>query len=287
MIDEFSINMPEEKPIEDKKKAKKKKEIKSAIEIAKQDDLGGAEKFINPEETIMLPIKEIEHYDLDFDDYLEPKKKIDLDDLDNDKALSLEELGIDESEQTYIHLEDLNNSLAKDISKPKKNKYKKPEPKKEKEISYPNGDTYESFAPELDEGSFQDWMKESSFRFGVNKLNWKKRHRRLPMLRFASWWVLHNVIAHMFLGILPFKPFIWFHDWTSKHLNREPFGADQWWPIAELKASESPIFMSPEHYFLWVIHHSIVHPLIGILPFEFAFKAHDATYNILIQAERI
>lgn len=33
------------------------------------------------------------------------------------------------------------------------------------------------------------------------------------------WWVVHNCVAHMCLGICPMKWSFDFHDWTSRKLN--------------------------------------------------------------------
>ncbi len=30
-----------------------------------------------------------------------------------------------------------------------------------------------------------------------------------------GWWLVHNLVAHILIGILPIKPFFDFHDWTS------------------------------------------------------------------------
>jgi hypothetical protein len=33
------------------------------------------------------------------------------------------------------------------------------------------------------------------------------------------WWIVHNCVAHMCLGICPMKWSFDFHDWTSRKLN--------------------------------------------------------------------
>jgi len=38
----------------------------------------------------------------------------------------------------------------------------------------------------------------------------------LPRVQYGFWWVVHNCIAHFFIGLLPLKPFFWFHDYTSR-----------------------------------------------------------------------
>jgi hypothetical protein len=36
--------------------------------------------------------------------------------------------------------------------------------------------------------------------------------------RHYFWWVVHNIIAHILIGLIPIKTFFDFHDWTSKRL---------------------------------------------------------------------
>ncbi|MEK6829898.1 MAG: hypothetical protein AABY15_07295 [Nanoarchaeota archaeon] len=42
-----------------------------------------------------------------------------------------------------------------------------------------------------------------------------------PVIEHHFWWLLHNCIAHMLIGIIPVKWFFTFHDWTSRKLNAE------------------------------------------------------------------
>ncbi len=37
--------------------------------------------------------------------------------------------------------------------------------------------------------------------------------------RYYLWWVIHNCLAHPLIGILPFRPFFEFHDYTSRRIN--------------------------------------------------------------------
>jgi hypothetical protein len=37
--------------------------------------------------------------------------------------------------------------------------------------------------------------------------------------RYFFWWVVHNCIAHPLIGVMPFRPFFEFHDWTSRRIN--------------------------------------------------------------------
>lgn len=40
-----------------------------------------------------------------------------------------------------------------------------------------------------------------------------------PYIEHHFWWLLHNCVAHMLIGLVPVKWFFDFHDWTSKKLN--------------------------------------------------------------------
>ena len=44
---------------------------------------------------------------------------------------------------------------------------------------------------------------------------------RAPRARHRAWWVVHNCIAHMVLGIAPCQTTFRFHDWTSRRLNHD------------------------------------------------------------------
>lgn len=48
-----------------------------------------------------------------------------------------------------------------------------------------------------------------------------RRARRLALLRHHGWWLLHNCVAHMAIGLVPVKTTFRFHDWTSRKLNAE------------------------------------------------------------------
>jgi len=40
-----------------------------------------------------------------------------------------------------------------------------------------------------------------------------------PVIEHHFWWILHNNIAHLLIGLIPIKLFFDFHDWTSRKLN--------------------------------------------------------------------
>jgi len=41
----------------------------------------------------------------------------------------------------------------------------------------------------------------------------------LPPMRHHFWWLLHNLVAHPFIGIAPIKVAFDFHDWTSRKMS--------------------------------------------------------------------
>lgn len=41
-------------------------------------------------------------------------------------------------------------------------------------------------------------------------------------IRHLGWWVVHNVVSHPLIGLLPFRWAFDFHDWTSVKLNSHP-----------------------------------------------------------------
>lgn len=59
----------------------------------------------------------------------------------------------------------------------------------------------------------------SAERFPMRVEKFRKNKKVLPVLQHYFWWFVHNNITHFLIGILPFKPFFKFHDWTSVKLN--------------------------------------------------------------------
>ena len=43
--------------------------------------------------------------------------------------------------------------------------------------------------------------------------------RTLPLAQHYAWWLIHNLVAHPAIGVLPIKASFDFHDWTSRKLN--------------------------------------------------------------------
>jgi hypothetical protein len=57
----------------------------------------------------------------------------------------------------------------------------------------------------------------SSDRF-KNRIDIFKANKK-PVYKHHWWWVVHNCISHMFIGLVPCKMSFDFHDWTSKKIN--------------------------------------------------------------------
>ena len=63
-------------------------------------------------------------------------------------------------------------------------------------------------------------LSTSDNRYAHRLAIWKMSGVSFPGLRHHGWWLLHNLVAHPLLGVLTGPWFVWFHDWTSQHLNR-------------------------------------------------------------------
>lgn len=93
---------------------------------------------------------------------------------------------------------------------------------------------------------------------------WKRRRPELAEVRHHGWWLVHNCIAHPILGLRASEAAIWFHDWSSKHLNcRE-----------SIRRSPTPQIASRRE---WAWHNIAGHLAIGLMPCEPTFAFHDRT----------
>lgn len=43
--------------------------------------------------------------------------------------------------------------------------------------------------------------------------------KSMPRAQHHFWWLLHNLVAHTAIGLVPIKATFDFHDWTSRRLN--------------------------------------------------------------------
>lgn len=86
----------------------------------------------------------------------------------------------------------------------------------------------------------------------------------MPLFRHHLWWLLHNCISHPLLGVFPTKGMVWFHDWTSQHLNCRD----------HIRPSPMPEIPS---YRAWMWHNVAGHMAIGLIPVKGSFEFHDRT----------
>ncbi len=112
----------------------------------------------------------------------------------------------------------------------------------------------------------------SEDRYRFRKMHWAHSGKRLAQTRHHAWWVLHNVISHPLLGVLPTSSAIWFHDWTSKHLNGRKL----------LRESPKPLINNRG---AWVWHNVMGHLAIGLVPCELSFKFHDRSAEAMYESE--
>ena len=106
----------------------------------------------------------------------------------------------------------------------------------------------------------------SASRFAHRQKLWKDRHRVAPTVRHHAWWLLHNLIAHPVLGLRPSPRVVWFHDWTSQHLNTR----------RRFVASPPPV-IPPGKERAWRFHNIVGDVAFGLAPIEAAFRFHDRT----------
>lgn len=52
-----------------------------------------------------------------------------------------------------------------------------------------------------------------------SELRYNKRKAKHPWLKHTGWWIVHNCVSHVLIGILPLKSFFQFHDWTSRKMH--------------------------------------------------------------------
>ena len=104
----------------------------------------------------------------------------------------------------------------------------------------------------------------SGFRYTRRQMLWREEHRVLPRVRHHGWWLVHNCVSHPLLGIRASERVIWFHDWTSMHLNCR----------SEIRPSAKPEI---PNWRLWAWHNIAGHLAIGLVPIDASFEFHDRT----------
>lgn len=112
-------------------------------------------------------------------------------------------------------------------------------------------------------------MSGAKERYYFRQAKWTQACKLFPKIRHHSWWLLHNCLSHPLLGIYPAEETIWFHDWTSKHLNLR----------TEQRSSPTPNITNNK---MWVYHNVVGHLAIGLFPTTNAFKFHDYTAEAMM-----
>lgn len=69
------------------------------------------------------------------------------------------------------------------------------------------------------EDEYHQKIEGSSYERFYHRLGRFKQNRSFPRFQHGFWWILHNCVAHIGIGLVPIKPCFDFHDWTSKKLN--------------------------------------------------------------------
>lgn len=62
-------------------------------------------------------------------------------------------------------------------------------------------------------------QKTSYERFRYRTEAWRLRAKKFGQVRHMFWWLLHNCVIHLLIGILPIKPLFDLHDWSSVRLS--------------------------------------------------------------------
>lgn len=104
----------------------------------------------------------------------------------------------------------------------------------------------------------------SGYRYTRRIPIWVGTAKLFPRLRHHGWWLLHNVVSHPILGVWVSQHTVWFHDWTSMHLNCR----------STIRPSPQPQVNSRWH---WLFHNVVGHVVIGLLPVPTSFRFHDKT----------
>lgn len=61
----------------------------------------------------------------------------------------------------------------------------------------------------------------SEGRYPARREKFVEKEMPAPYVQHRFWWMVHNCVAHMALGIWPCNPTFKFHDWTSLKLGAE------------------------------------------------------------------
>lgn len=72
----------------------------------------------------------------------------------------------------------------------------------------------EDDAPERDDFGFTEPEDGSAERY-------ERRTKSIPWLQHRFWWAVHNLVAHVAIGLVPVRATFRFHDWTSHKMHQK------------------------------------------------------------------
>lgn len=105
----------------------------------------------------------------------------------------------------------------------------------------------------------------SAHRYRERIEKFKADGKALPQVRHYLFWLLHNLVAHPILGLVPTQVTVDFHEVTSKWLNHEE---------ERILATPVPVIRDRLG---WLYHNIVAHVAIGLLPCETTFDIHDTS----------
>jgi hypothetical protein len=128
------------------------------------------------------------------------------------------------------------------------------------------------------EAGIADEQGGSAERYRARIPKFEDDGKPLPKLRHHALWMLHNLVAHPVLGVLPTEPAIEFHELTSMWLNHvaPPVVGERTF-FRNIRGSK-PVIERPA---LWALHNLVGHVAIGLLPCKATFKLHDWTAKLM------
>ena len=61
----------------------------------------------------------------------------------------------------------------------------------------------------------------SEGRYPARQEKFVDKNKKAPYAQHRAWWMIHNCVAHLMIGVWPCHTTFKFHDWTSQKLNAE------------------------------------------------------------------
>jgi hypothetical protein len=123
--------------------------------------------------------------------------------------------------------------------------------------------------------------KGSAERYRARIEKFEKDGKPWPKLRHHALWMLHNLVAHPILGVMPIEPVVELHELTSAWLNHVPSSQSlgSWTDRFRDLHVRIPKIKRPS---LWALHNLVGHVAIGLVPCKATFKLHDWTAKLAV-----